>query len=24
VESLVCETWPELLGLQIVHLARLR
>jgi len=24
LESLVCETWPELLGFQIVHLARLR
>jgi SAM-dependent methyltransferase len=24
VESRVCETWPELLGLQIVHLARVR
>ena len=24
VESLVCETWPALLGLQIVHLTRLR
>lgn len=24
VESLVCDTWPELLALQIVHLARLR
>jgi SAM-dependent methyltransferase len=24
VESLVCSTWPELLALQIVHVARLR
>jgi SAM-dependent methyltransferase len=24
VESLVCNTWPELLALQIVHLAKLR
>jgi SAM-dependent methyltransferase len=24
VESMLCDTWPELLGLQIVHLARLR
>jgi SAM-dependent methyltransferase len=24
VESLVCEVWPELLGFQIVHVARLR
>ena len=24
IESLVCGTWPELLALQIVHLARLR
>ena len=24
VESLVCDTWPELLALQIVHVARLR